>query len=105
MYDDIFFYLALWVIQSVYGAWDWAKNWVFWTCSYLLNFLYHHHCSRDLIRRDTKKLKKKPKHIAVIIECVEDGGIEGLIHDACELSAWCVCSNIRELTIYERKGI
>ncbi|WBW71113.1 di-trans,poly-cis-decaprenylcistransferase Nus1 [Schizosaccharomyces osmophilus] len=104
MFRRILYFLVYWLIHKAFSVYASSQNWISWGSNYLLNFLYHHHCSRDLIRRDTIKLNKKPRHLSVLLECHDNTGLEGLIHDTCELAAWCICSAIPELTIYERKG-
>merc|ERR1711964_908129 len=50
-----------------------------------------------------------PKHLSVILK-LEDGGrggagLEALVDEVAELSAWCACVGIPMLSIYEKTGI
>ncbi|EEB05540.1 di-trans,poly-cis-decaprenylcistransferase [Schizosaccharomyces japonicus yFS275] len=104
MLSKICFRVLLCALHLFVRLFDGTLSWIRWTQSYFLSLLYHHHCSHDLIRRDTESLKKRPKHIAVIVDYSEEGGIEALVDSVCELSAWCLCSGIYELTVYEKNG-
>lgn len=79
----------------------------------LFAILYYHHRTPELIRRDVRKLSRKPKHLSVIIDYdgEEDRGarrpesLRKLIEEVAEVSAWCACSGIPMLSVYERTGI
>ena len=70
--------------------------------------LYYHHRTPELIKKDVKSLRRLPKHLSVILELKEEqrggAGLEGLIDDVSEISAWCACVGIPILSIYERTG-
>ena len=70
--------------------------------------LYYHHRTPELIQKDVKNLCRLPKHLSVILELKEEQrggpGLEGLIDDVSEISAWCACVGIPMLSIYERTG-
>lgn len=74
----------------------------------LLMITYHHNRTPQLIRNDVAALAKIPKHLAVILKLKETdeegGGIDGLLEQAGELSAWCIGAGIEVLTIYESSG-
>lgn len=69
---------------------------------------YYHHRTPEYIRKDVKSLSRLPKHLSVILELKEEqkggAGLEGLIDDVAEISAWCACIGIPMLSIYERTG-
>ncbi|SLM37683.1 Decaprenyl diphosphate synthase-like [Lasallia pustulata] len=71
--------------------------------------LYYHHRTPELIKKDVKGLNRLPKHLSVILELKEEqrggAGLEGLIDDVSEISAWCACVGIPMLSIYEKTGI
>ena len=75
----------------------------------VLAILYYHHMAPELIRQDVKNLSRLPRHLSVILEWKGgDGGavgVEALMDDVAEISAWCACVGIPMLSIYERTGI
>ena len=70
--------------------------------------LYYHHRTPELIRKDVKNLKRLPKHLSVILQLEPgEGGAEGLevlLDNVAEISAWCASIGIPMLSIYERTG-
>lgn len=74
----------------------------------ILAILYYHHRTPELIQKDVKGLSRLPKHISVILK-LEDGGrggagLEALVDEVAEISAWCACIGIPMLSIYEKTG-
>lgn len=71
--------------------------------------LYYHHRAPELIRQDVKNLDRLPEHLSVILELKGEergtAGLEALMDEVAELSAWCTCAGIQMLSIYERTGI
>lgn len=69
---------------------------------------YYHHRTPEYIRKDVKSLSRLPKHLSVILELKEEqkggAGLEELIDDVSEISAWCACIGIPMLSIYEKTG-
>jgi len=75
----------------------------------ILAILYYHHRTPELIQKDVKGLSRLPKHLSVILK-LEDGGrggagLEALVDEVAEISAWCACVGIPMLSVYERTGI
>lgn len=71
--------------------------------------LYYHHRTPELIQKDVKGLSRLPAHISVVLK-LEDGsrggaGLETLVDEVAELSAWCACAGIPMLSIYEKTGM
>lgn len=70
--------------------------------------LYYHHRAPELIKQDVKSLSRLPKHLSVILELKQDekgtAGLEALMNDVAEISAWCSCVGIPMLSIYEKTG-
>lgn len=70
--------------------------------------LYYHHRAPELIRQDVRGLSRLPDHLSVILELKgsERGtaGLEGLMDDLAEISAWCACIGIPMLSVYEKTG-
>ena len=75
----------------------------------VLAILYYHHRAPELIRKDVDGLSRLPEHLSVILEIKgEDrgqAGLEALMDEAAEISAWCTCVGIPMLSIYEKTGI
>jgi dehydrodolichyl diphosphate syntase complex subunit NUS1 len=71
--------------------------------------LYYHHRTPELIRKDVKNLNRLPKHLSVILELPPEetglGGLEQLLDNVAEISAWCACVGIPTLSVYERTGV
>lgn len=74
----------------------------------ILAILYYHHRTPELIQKDVRGLSKLPQHLSVILELKEEerggAGLEALVDDVAEISAWCACVGIPMLSIYERTG-
>jgi len=70
--------------------------------------LYYHHRTPELIQKDVRGLSKLPQHLSVILELKDEerggAGLEALVDDVAEISAWCACVGIPMLSIYERTG-
>lgn len=74
----------------------------------ILAILYYHHRTPELIQKDVKGLSRLPKHLSVILK-LEDGGkggagLEALVDEVAEISAWCACVGIPMLSVYEQTG-
>ena len=71
--------------------------------------LYYHHRAPELIRQDVKNLSRIPEHLSVILELRGEGrgtaGLEALMDEVAEISAWCSCVGIPMLSVYERTGM
>lgn len=71
--------------------------------------LYYHHRAPELIRQDVKNLSRVPEHLSVILELKgkERGtaGLEALMDEVAEISAWCSCVGIPTLSVYEKTGM
>lgn len=75
----------------------------------ILSILYYHHRTPELIRKDVRHLSKLPQHLSVILtlspEDANSTGLEKLLNDVAEISAWCASAGIPALSIYERTGV
>lgn len=73
----------------------------------ILAVLYYHHRTPELIQKDVKGLTRLPEHLSVILK-LEGGkggaGLEALLDEVAEVSAWCACAGIPMLSIYEKTG-
>ena len=70
--------------------------------------LYYHHRAPELIKQDVRGLSRLPRHLSVILELKGDNrgvaGLETLMDDVAEISAWCACVGIPILSVYEKTG-
>lgn len=70
--------------------------------------LYYHHRAPELIRQDIRGLERLPQHLSVILELKQEerglAGLEKLLDDIAEISAWCAGAGIPMLSVYERTG-
>ncbi|ESZ92811.1 hypothetical protein SBOR_6798 [Sclerotinia borealis F-4128] len=71
--------------------------------------LFYHHRTPGLIQKDVKGLERLPEHVSVILN-LEDGarggaGLEALVDEVAEITAWCACVGIPMLSVYEKTGI
>lgn len=70
--------------------------------------LYYHHRAPELIKQDVRGLSRIPEHLSVILELKGEergsAGLDGLLDEVAEISAWCACVGIPMLSIYEKTG-
>ncbi|MCJ1462899.1 hypothetical protein MMC07_001503 [Pseudocyphellaria aurata] len=75
----------------------------------VFTILYYHHRAPELIQQDVRGLTRIPEHLSVILELKgeERGstGLERLIDEVAEISAWCACVGIPMLSVFESTGI
>ena len=71
--------------------------------------LYYHHRAPELIKQDVKNLSRLPEHLSIILELKGVGrgtaGLEALMDEVAEVSAWCASAKIPTLSVYERTGM
>ena len=76
--------------------------------SRVLAVIYYHHRTPELIKKDVKGLSRLPHHLSVILDLQQadrgGAGLDILLDDVAEISAWCACAGIRLLSIYEKTG-
>jgi dehydrodolichyl diphosphate syntase complex subunit NUS1 len=101
----ILFYAIVHTIFSVYIRFRQAYHAV---KDRILAILYYHHRTPELIQKDVKGLSRLPKHISVILKLGDGGrggaGLEALVDEVAEISAWCACIGIPTLSVYEKTG-
>ncbi|KAJ5742082.1 hypothetical protein N7533_011491 [Penicillium manginii] len=72
----------------------------------ILAIVYHHHRTPELIRKDVRSLKRLPQHLSVILTLrKEDDALAVLMDEVAELTAWCTCAGIAQLSVYEKSGV
>lgn len=71
--------------------------------------LYYHHRAPELIRQDVKNLSRLPEHLSVVLTLKGEergtAGVEALMDEVAEISAWCTCVGIPMLSVYEKTGM
>ena len=74
----------------------------------IFSVLYYHHRTPELIKKDVQGLSRLPKHVSVILELKDERrggtGVDGLLEEMAEISAWCTCVGISTLSVYEETG-
>jgi dehydrodolichyl diphosphate syntase complex subunit NUS1 len=52
-----------------------------------------------------RSLKRLPQHLSVILTLrKEDDALAVLMDEVAELTAWCTCAGIAQLSVYEKSG-
>ena len=96
------------VIHAVFSVYLRVRQTYHIVLDRVLAILYYHHRAPELIKQDVRGLSRLPEHLSVILELkgVERGtaGLEGLMDDLAEISAWCACVGIPMLSVYEKTG-
>lgn len=106
-----FHLLVYTIVHTIFSIWFRFRH--AWHAVYYRFFalLYYHHRTPEYIQKDVKNLGSLPGHLSVILELNEsddeqgNAGLEGLVNDVCEISAWCACAGIPLLSVYEKTGI
>lgn len=99
--------LIYFVVHLIFGIYIRLRHTYHAVLDRILALLYYHHRTPELIHRDVRNLSRLPEHLSVILTLKgeEDGGLEALMEDVAELSAWCACAGIPVLSVYERSGM
>lgn len=68
---------------------------------------HHHHRTPAYIQKDLKNLSRLPEHLSVILryDSSTDDGLETLLDEVAELSAWSAAAGIPLLSVYEKSGV
>ena len=101
-----FHVLVYFVVHLIFGIYMRLRQTYHAVTDRIFALLYYHHRTPELIQRDVKNLSRLPEHLSVILtlESEEEGGLEALVDDVAELSAWCGSAGIPLLSIYEKNG-
>jgi dehydrodolichyl diphosphate syntase complex subunit NUS1 len=99
--------LAYFLVHLIFGIYIRLRQTYHAVVDRILALLYYHHRTPELIQRDVKNLSRLPEHLSVILTLKgeEDGGLEALMDDVAELSAWCASAGIPLLSVYEKSGM
>lgn len=98
--------LTYFVVHLIFGIYIRLRQTYHAVLDRILALLYYHHRTPELIQKDVKILSRLPEHLSVILTLKgeEDGGLEALMEDVAELSAWCASAGIPILSVYEKIG-
>lgn len=68
---------------------------------------HYHHRTPAYIQKDLKNLSRLPEHLSVILkyDSSTDDGLETLLDEVAELSAWSAAAGIPLLSVYEKSGV
>lgn len=68
---------------------------------------HYHHRTPAYIQKDLKGLSRLPEHLSVILkyDARSDDGLETLLDEVAELSAWSAAAGIPLLSVYEKTGV
>lgn len=68
---------------------------------------HYHHRTPAYIQKDLKGLSRLPEHLSVILkyDAKSDDGLETLLDEVSELSAWAAAAGIPLLSVYEKTGV
>ncbi|KIW19707.1 hypothetical protein PV08_00281 [Exophiala spinifera] len=99
--------LLFFLIQLFFGMYIRLRQIYHATLDRGLAIRHYHHRTPEYIQRDVKNLDRLPRHLSVILKykSEEDGGLEALVDEVAELSAWSASAGIPLLSIYEKSGI
>ncbi|KAJ9636096.1 uncharacterized protein PV06_01234 [Exophiala oligosperma] len=99
--------LVFFLIQLFFGMYVRLRQIYHATLDRALAIRHYHHRTPEYIQRDVKNLDRLPRHLSVILKykSEEDGGLEALVDEVAELSAWSASAGIPLLSIYEKSGI
>ena len=96
------------LIHAFFGIYVRLRRAYHATVDRFLAVLYYHHRTPEMIQRDIRSLSKLPQHLSVILSLGSDddrgAGLEALLTDVGEITAWCASAGIPELSVYERTG-
>ncbi|KAK4939904.1 hypothetical protein LTR10_019863 [Elasticomyces elasticus] len=100
-------FLIFFLIQFIFGVYVRLRQFYHGILDRLLAIRHYHHRTPEYIQRDVKSLDRIPEHLSVILKfkSEEDGGLEALLDEVAELSAWSACAGIPLLSVYEKSGI
>ncbi|KAK5361765.1 hypothetical protein LTR20_009345 [Exophiala xenobiotica] len=100
-------FLIFFLIQLVFGIYIRLRQIYHATLDRLLAIRHYHHRTPEYIQRDVKNLDRIPEHLSVVLKfkSEEEGGLEALMDEVAELSAWSASAGIPLLSVYEKSGI
>lgn len=102
------YYIVYVIIHTFFGIYLRLRTAYSAIIDRVLAILYYHHRTPELIQKDIRGLDRVPQHLSVILTLTTEGdknsGLEKLLNEVGEISAWCASAGIPALSIYERTG-
>jgi dehydrodolichyl diphosphate syntase complex subunit NUS1 len=100
--------LVFMIVHTVFSAYIRIRQTYHICVDKVFAILYYHHRAPELIKQDVKNLSRLPEHLSVILELKSEergtAGLESLMDELAEISAWCACVGIPMLSVYEKTG-
>ena len=96
------------IIHTIFSLYIRIRQAYHATVNRTLAILYYHHRTPELIQKDVRGLSRLPQHLSVILELQPEkggAGLEALLDDLAELSAWCASAGLPVLSVYEKTGV
>lgn len=100
-------FLVFFLVHFLFGIYIRLRQIFHATIDRLLAIRHYHHRTPEYIQKDVKSLDRIPQHLSVILKfrLEEEGGLEALMDEVAELSAWSAAAGIPLLSVYEKSGI
>ncbi|KAK5940478.1 hypothetical protein PMZ80_006893 [Knufia obscura] len=94
-------------IQFVFGVYIRIRQIISALFQKYIAIRHYHHRTPAYIQKDLKNLSRLPEHLSVILkyDSSTDDGLETLLDEVAELSAWSAAAGIPLLSVYEKSGI
>lgn len=101
-------YLIIYLlIQAFFGLYIRIRQIVRAIRHKIIGVRHYHHRTPAYIQRDLRGLNRLPRHLSVLVkfDALADDGLETLMDEVAELSAWTAAAGIPLLSVYERTGV
>lgn len=104
---DKLHFLLYWLTQFLFGFYLRIRQIHSALFQKYIAIRHHHHRTPAYIQKDIKNLSRLPEHLSVILkyDATTDDGLETLLDEVAELSAWSAAAGIPLLSVYEKTGI
>ena len=104
---DKLHFLLYWLTQFLFGVYLRIRQIHSALFQKYIAIRHHHHRTPAYIQKDLKNLNRLPEHLSVILKYDDttDDGLETLLDEVAELSAWSAAAGIPLLSVYEKTGI
>lgn len=104
---DKLHFLLYWLTQFLFGFYLRIRQIHSALFQKYIAIRHHHHRTPAYIQKDIKNLSRLPEHLSIILkyDATTDDGLETLLDEVAELSAWSAAAGIPLLSVYEKTGI
>lgn len=104
---DKLHFLLYWLTQFLFGFYLRIRQIHSALFQKYIAIRHHHHRTPAYIQKDLKTLNRLPEHLSVILKYDDttDDGLETLLDEVAELSAWSAAAGIPLLSVYEKTGV